>query len=140
MVDGHRKYCRGCVDRRFVDAVLPPISSALAGCPWTLFHRRRRLRIMIVLRSRRFAQSSLQQHPVRSHAAQVRWHFPIGPPERRARLGRRTRPPQRALPLFLAGATELCDRVVETSSGESAYLVRREANIERWLTEEDLRP
>ena len=25
-------------------------------------------------------------------------------------------------------------------SGESAYLVRWEANIERWLTEEDLRP
>ena len=42
--------------------------------------------------------------------------------------------------LFLAGATELCDRVVETSSGESAYLVGWEANIERWLTEEDLRP
>jgi hypothetical protein len=79
--------------------------------------------------------------------------------------------PQRALSLFLAGATELCDRVVETSltnerrlpsggqlnrtssgwfaaivinnrmvSGEPAYLVRCEDNIERWLTEKDLRP
>src|SRR6476646_9571908 len=30
-VDRHWKYCRGSVDRRFVDAVLPSISSALAG-------------------------------------------------------------------------------------------------------------
>jgi hypothetical protein len=32
LVDRHWEYCRGCIDRRFVDAALPSISSALAGC------------------------------------------------------------------------------------------------------------
>jgi Protein of unknown function (DUF1214) len=41
------KYCRGSVDRRFVDAVLLSISSALAGRACTLPHRYCRLRTMI---------------------------------------------------------------------------------------------
>ena len=32
LVDRHWEYCRGCIDRRFVEAALPSISSALAGC------------------------------------------------------------------------------------------------------------
>src|SRR6266481_9524321 len=52
LVDRHWEYCRGCVGRRFVDAVLPSISSALAGCACTLPHRYRRLRVMIATKHR----------------------------------------------------------------------------------------
>jgi hypothetical protein len=34
-VDRHWEYYRGCIDWYFVDAVLPPICSALAGCART---------------------------------------------------------------------------------------------------------
>src|SRR5262249_57929561 len=45
LVDRHWEHCRSCVDRRFVGAVLPSISSTLAGCAGTLSHRYGRLRI-----------------------------------------------------------------------------------------------
>jgi len=45
--DPGNKYCRGCIDRRFVDAVLPSINGALAGCACPLSHRCRRLCLMI---------------------------------------------------------------------------------------------
>jgi hypothetical protein len=49
----------------------------------------------------------------------------------------------RALTLSRENHSGWFDAIVITKrmvSGESAYLVRRGANIERWLTEEDLRP
>jgi len=45
--DPGNKYCRGCIDRRFVDAVLYSLGSALAGCACTLPDRYGRLRVMI---------------------------------------------------------------------------------------------
>src|SRR5262249_22119168 len=53
LVDRRREYCRSCVDRRVIDAVLSSISSTLAGCACALSHRYGGLRV-IIRHARRF--------------------------------------------------------------------------------------
>jgi hypothetical protein len=92
---------------------------------------------MIGSSSRRLRKAVFSNTPFDRQAPQRRRHFRIG--NRIARPWSKDAAAPAGPVIVLAGATELCDRGRNFLSGEPAYLVRWEDNIEGRLTKEDFK-